>query len=568
MQRPDLTELSDDQLIAAGNRGLLKRAQQEIETCQTLSVVEETGGLTIEWSDGVRCEFPPGSSIRGARCSCAAASVCRHLIRSVLFLRQSNPSTSGRPEEQPTADPLKVSEADLIEQFGKAALTKARRQLAEELSIELVDPDQREVRFGTIGVVTQFPAGAALAGAICSCREPFPCPHMLPALLWLRGERPQTSKETSEQMTLAREAAVARLRRLLTELMRAGLDGVSPGWQEGAFGLRLELEKSGLSKPARLLESLSRLVVADTERAGDADPAQIRWHLAALWLRILAPQNSTTSIANERESSERATRDDLLESTVPRFWNSGAKRLQGWTCSVWWTEDLVGVTLYLRDEETGELVTVGTARPRNGQTAERLVTAVPVLGSFTVRDLLGRRLECSSTRRAEGKLRLGEGATCRLLPEAIDWRALIATEAFDTFAAVGAQFEESFPTIATLGRKDLILFRPSEFLRAEFRIDLQEFHWPVVDATGKRAAVMLRYRPERQTVIADLEKLANTESATAVLGRAFFSARGLALQPMTLFLQGDAGLRPYFVDIDRPQSATLRSSGRSRSRAF
>lgn len=571
MNRPDLTELTDEQLIAAGNRGLLKRAQQELTTQTMTSLHVDANGLVLEWSDGVRCEFPPGSSIRGARCSCAAPSVCRHLLRSVLYLRaEAVPATTVKPAPA-AADPLTMSDTELAKAFGKAALTKARKQLAEELTIASSDVESRTVEFSSIGVTTQFPKGADLPGTICSCKEPYPCPHLLPALLWLRGERPAAAKKATEEQEISRDAAVARLSRLLTELMRAGLDGLSQGWREAAFALTLELDKAGLAKPARLLQSLAGLVAADSERIGDVDPGQIRWTLAALWLRVFASTRSSpgTAEAARTTDTEKFNDDDLLTDTSARFWSSGRKRLLGLTCSAWWTEDLVGLTLFLQDEETGEIVTVGTARPSDrGQTAVNLAAGVPIFGSFTTRDLLGRRIECSSTRRAEGKLRLGEGATCNLLPDPVDWQSLIETQAIRTFAAIGSRFEESFPTIASLGRRDLFLFEPAEWKVAEFRTDLQLFRWPMVDRDDRTAPLILRYREEHGASIRDLVQLSKVEQPAALLGRATLSGHGLSIRPLILFLEKEGGLQPYHIDVDRYQNGKKISSKRSRGVVF
>src|SRR5919202_1453121 len=91
MPRADLLALSLEDLTALTNRGTVKRALRELEAQEVTGEPEEAGDgtVTVRWSDGVECRIPGGAVLAQGRCSCPAAGVCRHLVRSVLAYQRS-----------------------------------------------------------------------------------------------------------------------------------------------------------------------------------------------------------------------------------------------------------------------------------------------------------------------------------------------------------------------------------------------------------------------------------------------------------------------------------------------
>src|SRR5918912_807199 len=88
--RLDLLALTPDDLVLLANRGLVKRAQQELLAGDLRCTFDEDiqGNITAQWSDGVECVLPGGKPASGARCSCPATTICRHVLRSVLAYQQ------------------------------------------------------------------------------------------------------------------------------------------------------------------------------------------------------------------------------------------------------------------------------------------------------------------------------------------------------------------------------------------------------------------------------------------------------------------------------------------------
>src|SRR5262245_58447661 len=86
--RQDLLALTLDDLATLSNRGIVKRAQKELEKFTFELVEGEDGTITVRWSDEAECHLPPHKTLKESHCTCTATELCRHLVRTVLAYQQ------------------------------------------------------------------------------------------------------------------------------------------------------------------------------------------------------------------------------------------------------------------------------------------------------------------------------------------------------------------------------------------------------------------------------------------------------------------------------------------------
>jgi hypothetical protein len=127
MARPDLLSLTSEDLVVLSDRGLVKRAQQELDSGEVSFEwgEDEEGTVTVRWSDEVKCVLPADRTVSDGLCSCAATTVCRHLIRSVLTYQQAAAGT-GEPDREPTERVEQTVSLPAVEQT--VSLPDQRRQ--------------------------------------------------------------------------------------------------------------------------------------------------------------------------------------------------------------------------------------------------------------------------------------------------------------------------------------------------------------------------------------------------------------------------------------------------------
>src|SRR6187399_3212284 len=84
MSRADLRALTPDALAALSNRGLVKRAQKELEAGQVPTLEELPDGTVVGRFGDVETRLPPQTALRDVPCTCGAVGVCRHKLIVVL----------------------------------------------------------------------------------------------------------------------------------------------------------------------------------------------------------------------------------------------------------------------------------------------------------------------------------------------------------------------------------------------------------------------------------------------------------------------------------------------------
>ncbi|MGL5081249.1 MAG: hypothetical protein ACRC8A_07145 [Microcoleaceae cyanobacterium] len=251
MLRQDLLALTLDDLTTLSNRGLVQRAIKELESAQLSYQLQEdnTGTVTIQWSDAVECVLPAKSTLSQSCCSCAATTLCRHLLRSVLAYQQAvnlhqatdrsedgskntskdtseNPTScpeqpaeqrvelpSGQPSEftalypEPESQSLEIKETDsstqgsahcsswnpgeitdaeLAQYYRKTEFNRLQKLFHTGHVIELIKQNKPVAQFHSLPYTVRFLVPNDIRYTHCNCAEPVPCGHVLLAVWGFR----------------------------------------------------------------------------------------------------------------------------------------------------------------------------------------------------------------------------------------------------------------------------------------------------------------------------------------------------------------------------------------------
>ncbi|KRQ28141.1 hypothetical protein BKG80_06705 [Mycobacteroides chelonae] len=128
--RPDLDIITEAALIGLTNKGLVKRAQRELdsETPPEISQAPD-GAVTARWHDGNVSTLAVDRALTQADCTCGATTLCRHRIGLVLGYQRAAQDT-----EDATAgsdwSPAMFTDAELAAAFGAATMKAAERRRA------------------------------------------------------------------------------------------------------------------------------------------------------------------------------------------------------------------------------------------------------------------------------------------------------------------------------------------------------------------------------------------------------------------------------------------------------
>jgi hypothetical protein len=130
VSRDDLRALTPDALAALSNRGLVKRAQKEIEAGQVPALEELADGTIVGRFSDVETKLPKGVSMSDAPCSCGATGICRHkLIVALTYAGAAPPPVARDPIE--AWSPGAIADDELERFLGKRAFERARSLLTK-----------------------------------------------------------------------------------------------------------------------------------------------------------------------------------------------------------------------------------------------------------------------------------------------------------------------------------------------------------------------------------------------------------------------------------------------------
>jgi hypothetical protein len=386
--RLDLLNLTIDDLITLSNRGLVKRAQQEIQSDLTGEIQDDgAGNLLVDWSDGVQCRLPARATLGQSHCTCPATSLCRHLLRSVLLYQsqakqaQANQSQAETPPtetpETPTTkitaespanstlwNPGEITDETLRAHYSNAELTKLRSQFDQGQVIAVARRAKPTAHFHSLSLNLRFLVPHDLRYSHCDCNEAAPCRHV-PLAIWAFRQLPPDQIQgliTTETQPLEIPIALLdALEQQLQDLARIGIAGMTGAPCDRLARLAQSCRQGGLVWIAEILLDVIQAIHQYHSHDAQFDAQQVLHHLSELAIRSDAIRNGDRIVAQASNQTHNQT-----HKTIPQLWIRGSlqdqttaigsARLMGLGCGV--TPSSAGATLtaYLQDLDSGTVM--------------------------------------------------------------------------------------------------------------------------------------------------------------------------------------------------------------------
>jgi hypothetical protein len=273
--RLDLLALTIDDLITISNRGLVKRAQQELQSSDLAGEIAEDnlGNLTINWSDEIYCKLPAQTTLSQSQCSCPATSLCRHLLRSVLFYQSQSSCKSTEQnsavidrvesiERSPTNidwNPASITDEALQKHYSKATLTKLRSQFDAGQVIGVHCSIKPTAHLHSLSLNLRFLVPDDIRYTHCDCDEVAPCSHV-PLAVWAFRQLPAARRQglisTELQPLSIPTVLLDDLETHLLELVDVGIVGMNQVLRDRLARLEQRCRSAGLIWIAEILGDL------------------------------------------------------------------------------------------------------------------------------------------------------------------------------------------------------------------------------------------------------------------------------------------------------------------------
>jgi SWIM zinc finger len=422
MPRTDLVALTPDDLAELANRGLLKRAQKELEAQPISYSVEESADqtVTVRWNDSAVCTLPPGTVLSDRLCSCSATAICRHLVGAVLAYQQWVAAETTTPTAAPSAwNPGQIADSQLDAFFKKSALNQIRQQYAAGQVIELLRNAKPMARFHTLAHTVRFLVPEDLRYTRCDCTETAPCRHVLMAI-WafreLAEEKVSGLIETGTPPEIP-ENLLSDLETGLATLLEVGLSGLSAALAARLHRLETQCRNAYLIWPAEILAELLQEYERYSQRDARFSATQAVMLMAELCMRIDAMSHRP---ANLPQLFVRGSQTDRVSEV-------GSARLVGLGCGVVQRQRAVRMINYFQDVASGEVIVIARDFPdgENPRTFAELARTSVLKGAAFASLGSGQALIKGGKRTPDHQFLPGR-APATINPQAFAWEQLKA----------------------------------------------------------------------------------------------------------------------------------------------
>lgn len=441
MKRPDLIALTPDDLAALANRGLVKRAQKELEVGDLAAQWTEAddGSIIAVWSDGVTCVLPGSKTLRESRCDCPALDLCRHLLRTVLSWQARQASKEeGRSVWVPEPwNPGRITDATLEEQVPKPTRDRANLLWSQGILAEPLCAVKPSARFHCPGHSVRFPVPDDLRYTQCSCSEPAPCPHAVLAVRAFRLLPPDKHSGIVSEGPLDAPVARAPLDEgaaCLQTLFEEGLTSLSPAWRDRVKRASAACLVAALPWPAQILEEIADDFDRYTARDAGFAPEETLSRAAEFLVRADAINAGRAPVPQSFIRGMKADRDSELGTA--RFVGLGATVTEG--------RKATSLHVHLQDSDSGHMVTVNRdfAEPEAAvrKPFHQLAQTASVKDASLASLARGQLLTQGGKRTAAGRLIIGR-ARAAVNPQNYSWEQLKAPLLAEDFDEIVSRLE-------------------------------------------------------------------------------------------------------------------------------
>jgi hypothetical protein len=554
-------------LVALANKGLVRRAQKDLEA----------GGLTHEETDHAVLVRGPGWVVTmppegpsWATDTTRATGVTRQILTATIYLRDrwagvaaaapapDEPATADHPSAPaPSADAAPLEEAllaltldDLQKWAGKTVLREALAAVRAKIELEVVAHagltlrlPRHEVEARLLPVRGRRSTRALLDGILTTAPRSAHKRWVVIAVLAFLHSRGRTLEKAAPAAlaedagaALTRQQVLAATQELLEGMVTTGLAHPSARMEERLFTLSVSATAVHLPRPARLLRALADDVARVLARDAAADTARLfdRAALTYALARALVAAGPQAPVA-------------LTGQHRTQYDPAGDLQLAGVGAYPWQTASgYEGLTVLLWDQAGRRILTWTSSRPVGspGQfsPAQSYRTESAWPGSQAP-ERFSR--SCFTLRQAranpQGRLSGSEGSSVAGLTPSDPAQIDFGGRAFTTWPELVNYALTQYPVgLAEKNPLDrLVVLRPARWGERSFDELQQRFCWPVQDGDGNMIVLTLPWAGAHEAAIEFLEAVnPERDRLCGVLCRLAFDGKGLRVEPLVLFSRG------------------------------
>lgn len=541
MMRKDLLTISEVDLEVFTNRGTVKRAVRDLDEALFTAVLNEddNGLVEVTWSDGVTCRFIPGVLINDGRCTCPSTSMCRHLVRSVLFYQRFHKEATSESDTSVLTswDPGEITDADMEAVILPNHLSKAKQLFSEGLLVECIRSSKPYAVIHGFGIMVRFPVPGDFRYVHADCEGNMGALASAIAVWAFRllDKEKESGFVVTANLTGISSEVFDSGKSNISEVINFGFSNLPPRFEDRFRSVEKQLREAKLAWPAEIMADLALEFRRYTDHDSLFSPERCVEYAGEFLLRADCLSSSQNSIPSALVGG---TRYDTPQEL-------GTRRFTGLGSGVRILANSVVVQVFLEDADSGSIVVVEKefSNPQNGPAREfRFLGETPVATGAKLIDIArSQLLSGSSKRNASGLLSFGRKLIVN--PQAFQWEKFRENNFHVDYAELhkrmalqppsslrARRIAESFQVIGIAGVENTRFDPVTQEVRCEF-----------IDSQGVRISMIQPYLSRAASGCELLLKSLSQENIRPVFaaGHIKITPTGLTIFPASVIVEQD-----------------------------
>ena len=360
-----INSLDEDYLIGISNKGIVKRANKDLEKLESIEYDIKDDYIEFKIDD-ITCSV--NEEVQKYKCSCPSRTICKHIIMCYLYIMNNKEKIFGEikeecNEEQLEEDKIETKEFIRLKEYN---IENIKKNIGEKALVDII----RKINFGINYTITETAMVTVdfgeelikvrllddIENSLCSCKSKELCIHKAEALILYKLYKNYISLEELNNYLISKEVldyenikkATVEIRNLIEEILRSGISRVPETILDSINNMAIKCHNYDLPNFEKTLRGIREEIILYFNKNAAFKNEKLLNILTTLYIKTLTLENSNnfniiSEIIGEFKSSYYSIPVIELNGIGEENWtsNSGYK----------------GTTYYFFENKRGEIFT-------------------------------------------------------------------------------------------------------------------------------------------------------------------------------------------------------------------
>ena len=304
-----INSLDEDYLIGISNKGIVKRANKDLEKLEAIEY--EIKDDYIEFKiDDITCSV--NEEIQKYKCNCPSRTICKHIIMCYLYIMNNKEKVFGESKEECNEEQIEEGKVETKEfiSLKEYNIENIKKNIGEKALVDII----RKINFGIDYTITETAMVTVEFGeelikvrllddienSLCSCKSKKLCIHKAEALILYKLYKNYISLEELNNYLLSKDVldyenikkATLEIRNLIEEILISGISRVPETILDSINNMAIKCHNYDLPNFEKTLRGIRKEIILYFNKNASFENEKLLNILTTLYMKTLTLENS------------------------------------------------------------------------------------------------------------------------------------------------------------------------------------------------------------------------------------------------------------------------------------